>query len=207
MDNITNLNMKYDDQELTGQISVRRAVSEDIDGIMDVACSVGNSNKVHTKGFLIDDYTSNYNHFKRKFQRLIMELQYFYVVESSMILGFLIAYSKEQWLQYNPGWMDEIVWHPQFDSSKTDNFILIDKTAIFSHLTGRGLGSLLYKSLISDIKKDGINNIFSETVISPKPNFASLEFRLKQNYNFAGVRFENSNNIICTDLVYHKGVY
>lgn len=204
MDNIANLKIKYDDEELTGKISVRRAVSEDIDGIMDVACSVGNSNKVHTKGFLVDDYTSNYNHFKRKFQKLIMELKYFYVVESSTILGFLIAYSKEQWLQYNPGWMDEVVWHPQFDTDSTEKFVLIDKTAIFSHLTGRGLGSLLYKTLVSDIKKDGINDIFAETIISPKPNFASLEFRIKQNYNFAGVRFENYSDTIYTDLVYHK---
>lgn len=204
MDKITNLNVKYDDQELTGKITVRRAAAGDIDGIMDVACSVGNSNKIHTAGFLIDDYTSNYNHFKRKFQQLIMELQYFYVVESSMILGFLIAYSKEQWLKYNPGWMDEIVWHPQFDTNRTENFVLIDKTAILSNLTGRGLGSLLYKTLVSDIRNDNINDMFAETIISPKPNFASLEFRLKQNYNFAGVRFENYSNAIYTDLVYHK---
>jgi Predicted acetyltransferase, GNAT superfamily len=206
MDNITNLNVKFDDDELKGQIVVRKAVSDDIDEIMDVACSVGNSSKVHSQGFLVDDYTLHYNHFRRKFSQLIMELEYFYVVESSVILGFLIAYGKDQWLSYNLGWMEDVVWHPQFDRKNTENFVLIDKTAIFSHLTGRGLGSLLYKALISDMKDSGCCDIFAETIISPKPNFASLEFRLKQSYNLAGVRYENYRDNMYTDLVYHKKI-
>jgi len=185
---------------------VRRASLNDIGGIMDVACSVGNSQKIHSAGFLMDDYVKDYDYFKQKFSNLIGELEHFYVIEGESILGFLIAYNKDEWLKYNPKWIEEILWSPDFDKSLTENFILVDKTAIFKGYTGRGLGSRLYETLIEDIKRKGIENIFAETIISPKPNFASLEFRLKQNYKLAGVRYERYKDNIYTDLVYHKKV-
>lgn len=88
----------------------------------------------------------------------------------------------------------------------TDNFILVDKTAILAHLTGKGIGSELYKKLIEDIKAKGIRDIFAETIISPTPNFASLSFRIKQNYTLAGMRYENYLNQIFTTLIYHKSI-
>lgn len=206
MGNITNLNSVLDSTEFTENIIVRKASVCDIDGIMDVACSVGGSRKIPGTGFLMDDYNKNYNHFKRKFLRLIMELDYFYVVENGSILGFLIAYSRSQWLGDNPEWLEDIMWHPEFDREKTEDFVLIDKTAITSELTGKGLGSMMYAALISDMRKADVRNIFAETVVSPKPNFASLHFRLKQQYNLAGVRYEEYDGGVYTDLVYHKGI-
>jgi hypothetical protein len=54
------------------------------------------------------------------------------------------------------------------------------------------------------LKAERIEHIFAETIISPQPNFASLQFRKKQNYSLAGVRYEKYNNSLYTDLVYHK---
>jgi predicted GNAT superfamily acetyltransferase len=206
MDNIMDLNAEFLRLEQNEKLVVRRADVDDIDGIMDVACSVGNSSKIHTAGFLMDDYTINYNHFWRKFTRLIIELKHFYIIEGTNILGFLIAYDKEKWLEHNPGWIESISWHPQFDLQHIDNFILIDKTAVSMGLTGRGLGSMLYTSLAQDLTAAGIHDIFAETIISPKPNFASLEFRMKQNYTLAGVRYEEYKDTVYTDLVYHKQI-
>lgn len=206
MDRIVRLDNDLEDMELTEKLIVRKAVVDDIDGIMDVACSVGNGKKNHEDGFLMDDYILHYNHFKRKFTQLIMRLKHFYVIESRKILGFLIAYEKEEWLEENQGWIESIVWHPQFDMGHTDKFVLIDKTAISLGLTGRGLGSRLYTTLIHNLKGSGISDIFAETIISPKPNFASLNFRIKQQYSLAGVRYENYNGTVYTDLVYHKKI-
>lgn len=190
----------------TGQFNVRRASIGDIKGIMDVACSVGNSEKIHSSGFLMDDYIKDYDYFKQKFENLTAELEHFYVIEDGTVFGFLIAYNKKEWLRYNQGWDEEIIWSPDFDKKHIENFILVDKTAILKGYTGKGLGSLLYKRLIQDVKNKGIEDMFAETIISPKPNFASLEFRIKQNYKLAGIRYEQYKDTIYTDLVYHKKI-
>lgn len=194
------------DGEITMNPVVRKAACDDITGIMDVACSVGNSEKNHALGFLMDDYSGERSYFTDKFLKLLRELSYFYVVEDGSILGFLIAYTKDEWLRYNPCWIDDIKWSPDFDMKRTDNFVLVDKTAVRKGLTGKGLGSLLYDSLILDIKSRGICDMFAETLISPVPNFASLQFRLKQKYRLAGVRYEKYKGTLYTDLVYHKAL-
>lgn len=199
-DSTTGRNEQYN---LDGAI-VRRAALDDIECIMKVACSVGNSDKIHSQGFLMDDYVRDYDYFKDKFTKLIEELDHFYVIETDMILGFLIAYKKAEWLKYNPSWLQDIMWSPRFDLKNTDNFILVDKTAIMKGITGKGLGSLLYKSLISNMKEEGIFDMFAETIISPMPNFASLEFRIKQKYSLAGIRYEDYKGTVYTDLIYHK---
>lgn len=185
-------------------LTVRKAINSDIDSIMDVACSVGNENKIHSSGFLMDDYVKDYDVLKNKFLKLIDKIRHFYVIEDKKILGFLIAYKREEWLYRNPTWMDDIIWSPGFDKKRTDKFILVDKTAVLKGLTGMGLGSRMYKALTDELKEEGIFDMFAETIISPKPNFASLEFRMKQNYSLAGVRYESYNDTIYTDLIYHK---
>lgn len=189
------------------EITIRKAVPKDNIDIYHIACTVGKSKKVSEQGFLVDDYTSNPKFYQAKLLKSIFELDYFYIAEiGNRMVGFLIAYTKEQWLRHNPQWLEEIYWHPQFDTQRTDDFIVVDKTAIHSNLTGKGIGSKLYIKLIEDIKKRGIQNIFAETIINPVPNFASLSFRKKQNYQFAGVRYEEYNNKILTDLVYYKPI-
>lgn len=188
------------------ELIVRRAEKGDIEGIMEVAVSVGNASKVHSEGFLMDDYEKDYDFFKNKFLKLMEEIENFYVIEGDRILGFLIAYYRDEWLKYTPGWIDDIIWSPDFDRKRVENFILVDKTAIHKGLTGKGLGSELYKALIKNIKEKGIRDMFAETLISPVPNFASLNFRIKQKYKLAGIRYENYKGQIYTDLIYHKEV-
>lgn len=192
------------DTAIISSIVVRKAVCDDINGIMDVACSEGRADKNHRAGFLMDDYNANPDFFRKKFLSLIDSLKYFYVIENGAVLGFTIAYTKEEWLQYNPNWLEDIIWSPDFDLSKTEKFLLVDKTAILRGLTGKGLGSRIYDTLICNVRDEGINDLFAETIISPVPNFASLEFRLKQKYTLAGVRYEKHNGQLYTDLVYHK---
>lgn len=188
-------------------IRVRKASPKDLHNIYQVACSVGNNKKEANQGFLVDDYSSNPKYYQTQLLEKIFELDHFYVAESyNKIVGFLIAYTKEQWLKYNEGWIEEVYWKPDFDINKTKDFILIDKTAILSHLTGKGIGSELYKKLIPTIKANGIHDIFAETIISPTPNFASLSFRIKQNYTLAGVRYEDYLDQMFTTLIYHKSI-
>ncbi|MEA4845788.1 MAG: GNAT family N-acetyltransferase, partial [Clostridiaceae bacterium] len=120
------------------------------------------------------------------------------------IYGFMIAYTKEEWIRDNPSWIQDVHWNPEFDLSRTSKFIVVDKTAVFAEMTGMGIGSLIYKRLLEDLKLEGIGNIFAETIISPQPNLASLQFRKKQEYSLAGVRYEKHNSTLYTDLVYHK---
>ena len=118
----------------------------------------------------------------------------------------MIAYTKDEWLKDNQNWIEDVYWKPDFDKSKLDNFVVVDKTAVLADLTGQGIGSHIYTRLISDLKSEGIENIFAETIISPQPNFASLQFRKKQKYSLAGMRYEDYNDNMYTDLVYHKHV-
>jgi predicted GNAT family acetyltransferase len=185
-------------------LRVRKAEANDVNAIFDVAASVGTSEKVAEQGFLVDDYLSKPAYYKKKLQNWIQSLGHFYVAEYDRIYGFMIAYSREEWLKDNPDWIHDIYWNPDFDKSSTDKFVVVDKTAVFAELTGMGIGSIIYKRLLEDLKAEKIEHIFAETIISPQPNFASLQFRKKQNYSLAGVRYENYNNCMYTDLVYHK---
>ncbi|TCO73806.1 GNAT family N-acetyltransferase [Marinisporobacter balticus] len=187
-------------------VNTRRASKNDLAHIYSIACSVGKKNKTSEDGFLMDNYASNPKYFQNFFMEKLLELEHFYIAENNQIVGFLMAYTKEQWLKYNPHWIEEICWRPNFDKTKLDNFVVIDKTAILANLTGNGIGSILYEGLIKDLKSKNINHIFSETIISPTPNFASLSFRKKQKYNLSGLRYEDYKGTLYTDLIYHKSV-
>lgn len=187
-------------------LRVRKANKSDVNDIYGIACSVGTSEKISEQGFLVDDYRSNPRFYKRKLMKAINNLEHFYIAEYDKIYGFMIAYSKDEWLKDNPNWIKDVYWKPDFDKSKLDNFVVVDKTAVQADLTGQGIGSHIYTRLISDLKSEGIENIFAETIISPQPNFASLQFRKKQKYSLAGMRYEEYNNNMYTDLVYHKHV-
>lgn len=193
-------------------MKVRPVREKDIDAIHSIAASVGTSNKDSTQGFLIDDYASKPDYYKEKFIKLSQRLEHFYVAENVaapgkfLLVGFLIAYTREQWLEDNPGWIEEVNWHPNFDPERLESFVVVDKTAIRSHLTGHGIGSELYKRLIADIRPLGINTIMAETIISPIPNFASLAFRKKQDYSLAGIRYEPYLGEMYTDLIYYKDI-
>lgn len=187
-------------------LRVRKVNKSDINDIYSIACSVGTSEKISEQGFLVDDYRSNPRLYKRKLMKAISNIEHFYVAEYDKIYGFMIAYTKDEWLKDNPNWIEDVYWKPDFDKSKLDNFIVVDKTAVLADLTGQGIGSHIYTRLISDLKSEGIENIFAETIISPQPNFASLQFRKKQKYSLAGMRYEDYNDNMYTDLVYHKHV-
>ncbi|MPN29312.1 hypothetical protein SDC9_176764 [bioreactor metagenome] len=167
---------------------------------------MGSSEKISEQGFLVDDYRANPKFYKKKLLKGINSLDHFYVAEYDKIYGFMMTYTKEQWLEDNPDWLADVYWRPDFDKSKLDNFVVVDKTAIKADLTGQGIGSLIYTRLLSDLKSEGVHNIFAETIISPQPNFASLQFRKKQKYSLAGMRYENYNDNLYTDLIYHKKV-
>ena len=205
--NLEMLNVNIKEQQPNAAIVVQRATLEDVEGIYTVAASVGKGRKESTKGFLMDDYSENPTHYKNKFKKNIETLQYIYTAKKEgAIVGFLIAYTAEQWLDDNPNWLDDISWKPDFDTSKLRRFIVIDKTAIIDGMTGQGVGSKLYRTLMKDLRKANIKHIFSETLIDPVPNFASLAFRKKQEYKLAGTRFENYKNTTYTDLIYYKTV-
>ncbi len=185
-------------------IRVRKAERSDLDQIYSIACSVGTSEKPSERGFLVDDYSSNPHYYKNKIKNWIGNINHFYVAELDRIYGFLLAYTKEEWLSDNPDWIDVTHWKPDFNMKQLDNFIVIDKTAIQDSFTGLGIGSVIYTKLIEDLKREKIDNILAETIISPSPNFASLNFRIKQKYNLAGIRYEDYKNELYTDLIYHK---
>jgi GNAT superfamily N-acetyltransferase len=190
------------------QITVHKAEVEDVEQIYRVACSVGTALKDPYKGFLIDDYLSDPDYYKEMFAKAAQELDHFYVAKKNdAVVGFLMAYPKEKLLEVDPLWLEEIVWDPDFDhESKTKNFALVGKTAIHANLTGKGIGSSLYARLIRDLKAQGIEDLFGETVISPTPNFASLAFRIKQKYSLAGIRYVNYKGRRVTDLIYHRHI-
>lgn len=204
--NAYNVPAKINRIKQLNNFNTRKASKNDVSHIYSIACSVGKKVKTSEDGFLMDNYASNPKYYQNFFMEKILELEHFYIAENNQIVGFLMAYTKEQWLKYNPNWIEEICWRPDFDKSKLDNFVVIDKTAILSNLTGNGIGSILYKNLIKDLKSKNINHIFAETIISPTPNFASLSFRKKQKYSLSGLRYENYKDTLYTDLIYNKSV-
>lgn len=184
---------------------IRKATQNDIEGIYAVLKSVGNADKIASQGFLISDYTKDEEQYRTRYIEDLKSMRYAYVyLDEEEIQGILFAYTKEEWLAQNPEWESDIVWHPSFNKTSLKNFVMVNQTAMYPELTGQGIGSKLYDSLIIDLNKDGVNDIFAETIIAPVPNFASLSFRLKQKYNLAGLRFETHVGSIFTTLVYHK---
>ncbi len=195
--------MKYKDR-----VSVRKAEIKDLEGIYKVALSVGKSKKTSYEGFLMDNYEKNPEYYKKKFERNILNLEFFYVAHSKgEILGFIMAYTSKEWFKENPNWTENIMWKPDFHIYQYENFVLTDKIAVRSDITGCGIGSKLYKKYISDLKLSAINHVFSETIIDPVPNFASLSFRKKQNFKLAGIRYEKYKGKMYTDLIYYKPVF
>lgn len=187
---------------------IRRATVKDLDSILAIVKSVGNRYKDPAQGFLMADYTRDEKRHRQKIARDLKKLTYSYVFEENhKVKAFLMAYKKENWLKEVPGWMDDIVWKPGFNKSLLENFVLINQTAMYPELSGHGIGSMLYEALLKDLKSDGITNIFAETIIAPVPNFASLNFRIKQKYELAGIRYEEYGGVIHTTLVYYKPVY
>lgn len=190
------------------RIDVRKAIVSDVNAIYKVAAIVGKGKKISEKGFLMDNYAVNPGLYKKKIRTWIQTLSYMYTAsQGGEVVGFLMAFTKKEWLSDNPTWIEDISWKPGFEMMrKTDEFIVIDKTAIMDGQTGKGIGSILYKALMKDLTTAGIKNIFAETLIDPVPNFASLAFRKKQEYKLAGTRYEEYQNVIYTDLIYYKQV-
>jgi len=190
------------------RVIVKRAEMKDLEGIYDVAVSVGKAKKTSYDGFLMDNYEKNPEKHMKKFEKNIKTLQYFYVAKSrGEILGFIMAYTAKEWLTSNPEWSDNIMWKPDFRIFQYENFVLTDKIAVRSDLRGCGIGSKMYKKYINDLKQSAINHVFSETIIDPVPNFASLSFRKKQNFKLAGIRYEKYKGKMYTDLIYYKPVF
>lgn len=188
-------------------VTVRKASSRDLEAVMEIAATVGTDHKDAGQGFLVDDYLNDRGKIRKKMRNAINGLDHFYLAEiNGEAVGFLMAYRKDEWLSENPGWVDAVNWHPGFKKTLLRNFAVVDKTAIRSDLTGKGIGSELYVSLIEGLKSDAINTILAETIIDPVPNFASLNFRKKQRYQMAGMRYEFYNSKIYTDLVYYKQI-
>ncbi len=193
-------------EDLVKLLNVRKAVPEDFGEIYNVSCTVGTDKKDPEQGFLIDNYISNPIYYLNVIKNKIKDLEHFYVAEYGNIYGYLIAYTKEEWILNNPNWIDSVQWKPGFDRLLLDDFIVIDKTAISGEYTGYGIGSMIYERLLQDLRLKNINNIFAETMVSPQPNFASLNFRIKQSYEQVGVNYYSYQEGTFTDLVYYKTV-
>lgn len=186
---------------------IRKAGISDLRGIYAILKKVGSTRKNPAEGFLMNDYSGEEEKHLSKYAADLEKLEYSYVFEEGdLVKAFLIAYHKEEWLRETPLWNEEVFWHPSFNMSQLDNFILINQTAMYPDLTGRGIGSKLYEALFRDVTNNGIYDVFAETLIAPVPNIASLNFRIKQKYQLAGVRYEKSEGTIYTTLVYHKGL-
>ncbi|MDI6606669.1 MAG: GNAT family N-acetyltransferase [Candidatus Omnitrophota bacterium] len=186
---------------------IRKADIQDLEDILSILKSVGTRQKDPERGFLMKDYTRNEKKHRQKYADDLKKLEYAYVYEENrQAKAFLIAYKKSEWLNEVPGWMDEIMWRPGFNRSSLNDFVMINQTAMYPDLTGQGIGSKLYERLMIDLAAAGVRHIFAETVIAPVPNMASLNFRLKQKYELAGVRYEECEGVVHTTLVYYKPV-
>lgn len=187
------------------ELEVSRATMKDIEGILAVASSVGTNSKNPKQGFLMDNYLKDKEKYIDKFKKDVKDSKLFYVIKrGEKVLGFLLAYTKEQWLDMESNWIFNIMWKKDFDKKSLKKFVILEKIAVRSSLTGHGIGSKLFKKFKEDAKSMGIKDMFSETIISPKPNFASMEFALKQQYNLAGIRYEKFEGKVFTDIVYHR---
>lgn len=186
-------------------LKVSKATENDIDGIIKVASSVGNGKLNSNQGFLMDNYGENKDLYIEKFKKDIHKSDLFYVIKSkNNILGFLLAYTKDQWLDNEPKWISDTKWKNDFDKESLNKFVILEKIAVNPNLTGRGLGSRLFTRFRKDSLNLDINNMFSETILSPKPNFASMKFAMKQRYKLAGIRYEEFKDNLFTTIIYHR---
>lgn len=186
---------------------IREGDINDLNAIMSILKSVGNRYKNPDRGFLVSDYTLDDEKYKKKYTHDLQYHKYNYVYEEKgKVIAFLLAFTKEEWLNEVPDWLNDIHWHPGFDKTLLKDFALINQTAMYPEFTGQGIGSLLYERLIKDLAADGLENIFAETIIAPVPNFASLYFRIKQQYELIGTRYEDIQGKIFTTLIYHKEI-
>lgn len=210
MDVIDNRQMTYVKENNVielDSIVVRTATEEDLASIYEIACSVGYEEKDANQGFLMDDYTEKPRYYQTFFKKKISSLEHFYVAEENgSVIGFIMAYKKENWLKENPNWISDIAWSPEFDIDKIDDFIVVDKIAVMADNTSQGIGSIMHNYLLECLNNKGIRDIFQEVIVSPTPNFASLAFKHKQDFSLAGVRYEDHNEQVYTDLIYYKSV-
>mgnify|MGYP001348807159 CR=1 FL=1 len=193
------------DLNTADDLNVCLATEDDIDGIIKVASSVGKNKHDHKQGFLMDNYLKNKEKHAKKFQNDIDRSKLFFVVKKrDKILGFLLAYTKEQWLDIEPNWIFDTKWKDDFNKDTLKKFVILEKIAVKSNLTGNGIGSELFKKFRKEALNLGITNMFSETILAPKPNFASMEFAMKQKYKLAGIRYENFHEKLYTTIIYHR---
>ena len=189
------------------KLLIRKATLTDLEGIFQLANEVGSARKNMNTGFLIDDYSVDPEMHKRRFKECIVAENYFYVaIEKRKPIAFLMANSMEEWNSICPNWRQIVRWRPDFYWTNIKNFVYSEKMAVDINYAGKGIASLLYKSMISDMLSNNIHDIFSETIISPVPNMASLGFRRKQGFDLAGVRYEEFQKNIVTNLVFHKKI-
>jgi GNAT superfamily N-acetyltransferase len=188
------------------EYTVEKATQNDVDGIMAVAIAAGKAHKDSEAGFLMDDYEADAAEHTEEFKRAASRSRFFYVIKNreGKVLGFLLAYRKERWLRREPGWMDTVHWRPDFDQSNLEDFVLLEKIAVDAELRGTGLGSVMFSKFRDDANEAGIYDMFSETIIGPRPNFAALAFAIKQKYALAGIRYEEHQGRTITDVVYHR---
>lgn len=193
------------------KVKVRKAEEKDVDGIFNVASSTGKKRKDYMHGFLMDFYNSNPEGFKNKFRRDIALSDFFYVAEysdkeSRTIVGFTYGLSKENWLKRTPTWLDDCSFRPDFNMKNLDDFVVLEKIAVLDKYNRQGVGSMLSKRLIKDIKEKGIRDLFEEVIIAPVPNLPSVLFKKKRSFKLAATRFEEHNDQILTTLIYHKKI-
>ena len=124
--------------------------------------------------------------------------------EYNAIVGFVLALRKSNWLKENLTWVDECYFKPDFNNENLEDFIVLDKIAILDRFKRQGIGSMLSKRLIRDIKQNGIYDIFEEVVIAPVPNLPSVLFKKKRNFKLACIRYEDIDNQVINTLVYHR---
>lgn len=188
------------------EYTVEKATPADVGGIMAVAIAAGKAHKDSEAGFLMDDYAADEAEHTEEFRLAAGRSRFFYVIKDRQgrVLGFLLAHGRERWLRKEPRWIDDIHWRPDFDQRALDNFVLLEKIAVDAELRGTGLGSVMFRRFRADANAAGIHDMFSETIIGPRPNFAALSFALKQKYALAGIRYEEYDGRIITDAVYHK---
>ena len=192
-------------------IEVRKATESDIEGIFNVAASVGQKRKDPLQGYLMDDYTSNPELHKVKLLKVLNEADHFYIAEdvieeSRRVVGFMIAYSKNKWLKNNSDWLVKNHFRPDFNSNNLENYIMLDKIAVLASLNRQGVGSKLYKRLIKVMREEKVYDIFEEVIISPTPNLPSVLFKTKRGLKLASVRYEEHVGKILTTLVYHRRI-
>lgn len=196
---------KIVDFDISDGFEVTKAKKSDIDGIIQVAASVGKAKNNSKQGYLMDNYTENKKKHIAKFEKDIENSKFFYVVKRrNNVVGFLLAYQKNQWLDIEPHWIFSTNWKGDFNKHALKNFVILEKIAVKSNLTGKGIGSELFKKFRQDALSSGIKHMFSETVLSPRPNYASMEFAMKQRYKLAGIRYEDFNDNLLTTIIYHR---